>query len=80
MKMWISKYALIGGIKEEGGRASDGYFYPNGGWASHSIGTYAHETREEAVAAAEAMRIKKIASLRKQISKLEKLEFSGEKE
>lgn len=45
---------------------------------SHEVGTDLFLTRAEAVKAAEAARIKKLASLRKQIAKLEKTKFSEE--
>lgn len=83
MKMWISKYALSSSIREEEGKIFHGAkedYFAVGINGFYVIGVHAHETREAALVAAEAMRIKKIASLKKQISKLEKLEFSGEKE
>ena len=76
---YISKYALTAGIRTEtvetctsGSGAvfrvtpSWSTYYPKGTW---------HRTREEAVAKAEAMRVKKIASLKKQIAALEVLKF-----
>jgi len=81
MKIWISKYALSMGITEheceppEDGRV---YVYPGQPFASFisfAFGLEAHATPEEAAKAAEAGRLKKIAALRKQIAKLEKLSF-----
>jgi hypothetical protein len=81
MKIWISKYALSGGITEhecappEQGESS---VYPGKPFAEFygfKLGTEAHTSRAEAVVAAEAARVKKIASLRAQIAKLEKLSF-----
>lgn len=75
MKLWISKYALSKGIKECDMRVV-------GGWACSMSGAYyklwrdAHETKEQAISAAEEMRIKKIESIKKQIAKLEKMTFS----
>lgn len=75
---YITNLALTGGIQEKKVRAcrgSDrmvedaerqGYYYHGKNW---------HTTKEEAVKRAEEMRIKKIKSLRKQLEKLEKLEF-----
>lgn len=74
---FITKYALTRGIRKAtlkvdgAGYASERPFSFLGfsgksGWA---------RTKEEAVKQAEAMRKKKIASLKKQIAKLEKLEF-----
>jgi hypothetical protein len=77
--LFNAMYALGSGITE-------GEYRPSGtpGWwmkttsrfyDSFKMGTSVFETREEAVQAANAMRAKKIASLKKQIAKLEKLEF-----
>ncbi len=78
--VFVTQYALSGGIKEyelvnvdggmavvnsEGGLNGKQYFHGEG-W---------HCTRAAAVERAEEMRLAKIASLRKQISKLEKLRF-----
>ena len=79
MKMWISKYALTAGITEESGeivRSHHDYF-STGPHGFYRIGKDAHHTIDEAKKAAEAMRVKKIASLKKQIKKLENLSFSG---
>ena len=79
MKVWISKYALTQGIIETEAKktSSDSisitkecktptnWFY-KGDW---------HETKEAAIAKAEEMRQKKIASLKKQIEKLEGMKF-----
>ena len=81
MKVWITKYALTRGIyeieakvcksvnsqmiQEVGGQYS--MYYHNDEW---------HETKKEAVAYAESMRDKKIASLKKKIKNLKELKFS----
>ena len=81
MKIWISKYALSGGITEhecEHPKADGAYVYPGkpfAGYVGFKLGRDAHTTPEEAAKAAEAARTKKIASLRKQIAKLEKMSF-----
>lgn len=81
MKVWITKYALtlgiieadaestqsVGMIKLVGGRIHDYY---------HGDGKEWHPTREGAVRKAEEMRLKKIQSLQKQISRLTKLKFT----
>ena len=75
---WLAKYALNGGVKEivHTGRASaGGHIYPQGTRHSYKIGKDVFESRGAAVAAAETMRLKKIASLKKQLAKLEKLKF-----
>lgn len=82
MKVWVTVYALTTGIMERvidpvgGGVAKDmeapvPTYY-------HIQGRDWHRTREGAVARAEQMRLKKIASLRKQIAKLEALRFKEE--
>lgn len=77
MKVWISKYALSAGVQEvECGDITDGCAYsPYGGCNWLKMGIDAHDSREEAVAKAEKDRIKKIASLEKQIKKLKAKTF-----
>lgn len=77
-KLWISKYALSGVIKEVvAGRQSDQHRYicVEGTWDVYTLGRDIHLTHADAVKAAEAARIKKTELLRKQIAKLEKLTF-----
>ncbi len=76
MEIWVSKDALTDGIQhfDEGaylalGVASAGNHY------FRREGRDWHRTRKAAVARAEKMRDDKIASLRKQIERLEKLTF-----
>lgn len=81
---YLSKYALsnkgritafTGEVHRECGYVSnikDGY------WTFFKLGRDVHETTEAAIAAAEAARTKKIASLKKQIAALEKLTFAVE--
>lgn len=80
MNVYVTKYALSLGIierelvSEKGTMAEvkwpggmNGVFYLHGkDW---------HRTRVEAVAHAEKMRLKKVASLRKQIAAMEKLKW-----
>ncbi len=80
MKVWISKYALSGGITEHecDGPTEFGFVYPGKPFMSYvgfRMGSDAHDTREAAEKAAEAMRKKKIASIRKQLAKLEAMTF-----
>ena len=49
--------------------------YVKGGFSSYSLGKEAFRTREQAMERAEKMRLKKIASLKKQIEALEKMKF-----
>lgn len=73
--MWLSRYALSDGIREftPSTSGSEGYVYE--GWTIHKVGVDCHATKEAAIADAERRRVKKIASLRKQIAKLEALKF-----
>lgn len=78
--VWVTKYALTAGVKErplisEGG----GYAYVRLP-AGPSFGVQCtekewHPTREAALARAEEMRAAKIASLKRQIERLEALTF-----
>ena len=80
MKVWITKYAPPGGIIESDAEVcidtdvtsnmiscDRGYF--------HGEGREWHRTKESAIDKAEEMRKKKIETLKKQIEKLEKMEF-----
>lgn len=77
--MWLAKYALTDRVKQVEVvpiSSAPSYVKQPGGWLILKIGMDVFETEDEALAAAEAMRAKKVASLRKQIAKLEKLTFS----
>lgn len=79
MKVWITKYALTQGIFEaEAEVIEDGTVRVRQEFIVsyyHKEGRDWHKTKESAVAKAEEMRKKKIASLKKQIEKLEKKKF-----
>lgn len=79
MKVWITKYALSDGIKEKEVKQSDSFpeiVHEKDLYNSYyGDGKEWHRTKESALAKAEEMRKKRIASLRKQIEKLEKLRF-----
>jgi len=78
IKVWISKYALASGIAEHEAEIKGDTAYPGAPFMSFTgfvMGKDAHDSREGAVVAAEAMRVKKIASVKKQLVKLEKLRF-----
>jgi hypothetical protein len=82
-KVFITKYALTGGIKEIEAdiirsRFEDGEYVRDGLCSYFCIGENAFTDKSEALKKAEEMRIRKIASLRKQIEKLEKLSFKVE--
>ena len=78
-RLWKSKYALTEGIKEVVSRedADDsGYIkLEEHCWTRFRIGRDVHATRQEAVLATEAKRVKRLNSLRKKIKKLEALTF-----
>ena len=79
MRIWVTKYAMSGKgvIPCEDASSSHvdtmvvvgSLFLHRGDW---------HTTPEAAIARAEEMRTKKIASLKKQIAKLEAMTFSAE--
>ena len=85
MKAWITKYALTQGII--GVEIIDNCLSadPTGNMIKirdgnintyyHGKGNEWHETKESAIKKAEEMRQKKIASLKKQIEKLERMKF-----
>ncbi len=79
MKVWIMKYALTQGIFEVDADddVDDGIisYQPPGCLTVWLNKKYWRETKAEAIAIANEMRIRKIANLRKQIEKLEKLEY-----
>jgi hypothetical protein len=82
VKYWTTKYALTIGIKvfEYDREPRDGcYIYPRRPHdifqTQFRIGVDAFTTREDAIKAAEEMRKKKIASLRRSIDRIEALNF-----
>jgi len=75
MKVWVTKYALSGGVEElEGSPTTEGYFSVNSRYGLLGRSDW-YVRKDQAIADAEARRVKKIASLRKQIAKLEALRF-----
>ena len=76
MKVYVTKYALSTGIEEVHAEVSENY--PT--LLHLSSFHYAHAgewftSRDEAIADAESRRVRKIASLKRQIAKLEGLRF-----
>lgn len=71
---WVTRYALTTGIEMVDGK-TDGDGYLSYGEYSYASGNDWHHTREAAVKRAEEMRLKKIASVKKQLEKLEKMRF-----
>ena len=87
MKVWVTKYAMSGkGVIPceeakcpiEGGMAVIPGDRSIGSFDNYLHGNDWHTTPEAAIARAEEMRTKKIASLKKQIAKLEAMTFSAE--
>ena len=79
MKVWVTKYAMSGKgvIPCEDAKSSHvDTMVVVGALCLHEDDW--HTTPESAIARAEEMRTKKIASLKKQISKLEAMTFSAE--
>lgn len=78
MKIWNSKYALTEGlIEQEGEEVSDSMVKIGSLQYLHGEGKEWHRTRESAAARAEVMRKAKIASVRKQLARLESLRFDA---
>lgn len=77
---YLSKYALgrKGKIEAADCEVSGDGRYVRQGYGYLLLGRDAHITPEAATAAAEAARLKKIASLKKQLAALEKMKFSVE--
>lgn len=84
--VWITKYVFSEGILEREVEVCDSDLWPKGMVkevnrrnpnliAQYFHGKDWHTTREKAVARAEEMRKKKIASLEKQLAKLKKMMF-----
>lgn len=83
MKVYITKYALSSGIFDidaeigESGMVSENSEYHR---CFHGEGKEWHKTLENAKKYAEDMRLKKVASLKKQLAKYEKMRFIAENE
>ena len=79
MKVWITEYALSSGIRETEAEKTNGHVNMIQEQMPCRIVIHRkphwHVTKAEAVAKAETMREARITSLRKQIAKLEKLNW-----
>lgn len=78
MKVWVTKYALTEGVYEVEVRKTQSPSYVAGKGPRdnyHGEGRQWHRTEAGALAKAEQMRLAKIKSLQKSISRLEQLEF-----
>lgn len=81
MKVYVTKYALTGGIQvwdAEPSFAREERLYAKGQFSGVTLGKDAFKTYDEALKAADAMREKKIAQLNKQVKKLRALTFPKE--
>lgn len=79
MKIWVTKYCLTEGIIKHEGRPTN---IPNmveygENQYAHGEGKDWHRTFESAQSRAESMRVKKIASMRSSIAKLEAMRFDA---
>ena len=82
-KLWISRYALSSGIEQiemEQDEYDPRYWIALGDTHTRrsfgcTLGLDCHETRKQAIAAANKMRDRTIASLEKQLTKLRSLTF-----
>jgi hypothetical protein len=75
-KYWLSKYALSKGIFEiEGEEGRYGIRQVGSFHSLFRLGRDVHIERSDALKAAETMRVRKIASVKKQLSRLEKMSF-----
>ena len=79
MKVWITKYALTDGIikvEAEQDKLTYGFVVTEGAFKNEWFNrTDCFTSRSSAIKKAEEMRQKKIASLKKQIEKLERMRF-----
>ena len=77
MEVWITRYALTKGIikKEAHTTHSKSMICVNGKFPEYFHSNDWHETKEAAIVKAEDMKDKKIASLKKQLKKMENLTF-----
>ncbi len=76
-KVWLVKYALTDGIIEDVVKSVQGeyVFLQSRSWNIYKQESDVFSTHGEALKAAEALRQKKLSSLRKQCMRLEKLKF-----
>ena len=76
VRAYVTKYALTSGIQELDLEPSDGgYAYDTGRYRTQYCRGEWHLAKSDAMAAAEAMRMRKIASLQRQVAKLEAMKF-----
>lgn len=73
--VWVTKWALTSGVIETEGEVIDEEMANCGREYGCFHGNDWHRTREAAIKRAEEMRLKKIALVKKQLEKLEKMRF-----
>ena len=78
--VWITKYALTVGIECVQAHvckdvSTSMIVYTNGTYSNYAHGKDWHRTKDEAIYRAEMMKEAKIASLKKKIANLEKMQF-----
>ena len=81
MKIWVTKYALSSGVFSTEAKVDEAnkraqIKRPGDYWAWNAFGNEFHTTEEAARARFDELKQKKLASLRKQIAKIEALEFT----
>lgn len=81
MKYYLTKYALsnkgeIELVEGSDEPSSGGHVHIGGKFGLYKVGRDVHTTSEDALKAVEAARLKKIASLKKQIAALEKMSYA----
>jgi hypothetical protein len=80
MKVWITQYALTKGILELEAEVSSASAQMvtsknENGYVGHFHKPHWHERKQDAIDFSNGMRLRKIAGLKKQITKLENLTF-----
>lgn len=82
IQAWVTKYALTHGIKRVDARVCSEtmieYKSSEGSFSQYAHGKDWHRDEASALARAEEMRKKKIASLRKSIARFEAMKFNDE--
>lgn len=77
--VWITKYALTKGIYKEDGcdvwTSGDTTYVRGSAWNSFRLGTEAFTDKDAAIANAKKRQANKIASLKKQIAKVQAMKF-----
>lgn len=79
--VWITKYALTDGVEKVQAEHSPSYpgmvTVRSGIYPQSFHGMDWHRTEADALARAEQMRLKRVAALKKQLARLQKLSFSA---